>query len=215
MDTRWKKGILALEKIITNNDLKKISLGILVAAPLFFLLGYFVRGCSSVNRQAKVTYSGSFTEGTLVSLNSKNVILQDPDFSIPLETVEKIEFLEDAQSLNPNQVPLSDSEKSFVGTYKIQIGIHKGVLSIFPRKTGGIGATLRFTNWGKGSNEILTGIRVTGKSIRFVRSCAGARCSEIGSNVPFTQTYTGDLDGKKIQGAYQGTNSSGRWLAER
>ncbi|TGK01959.1 hypothetical protein EHQ53_14570 [Leptospira langatensis] len=204
-----------LQKIITNNDLKKISLGVLVAAPLFFLLGYFMRGCGSVDRQAKVTYSGSFTEGTLVSLDSKNVILRDPDFSIPLETVEKIEFLEDAQSLNSNQVSLSDQEKSFVGTYKLQVGIHKGVLSIFPRKTGGIGASLRFTNWGKGTNEYLTGIKVTGKSIRFVRSCSGAKCSEIGSSTPFTQTYTGDLDGKKIQGAYQGSNSSGRWIAER
>nr|WP_210410882.1 hypothetical protein [Leptospira sarikeiensis] len=204
-----------MEKILTNNDFKKIGLGILVAAPIFFLLGYFMKGCGSVNRQAKVTYSGSFTEGTLVSLDSKNVILRDPDFSLPLETVEKIEFLEDAQSLSPNQVPLSDTEKPFVGTYKLQVGVHKGILSIFPRKTGGIGATLRFTNWGKGSNEILLGVKVTGKTIKFVRSCSGARCSEIGSNVPFNQTYTGDLDGKKISGVYQGTNSSGRWIAER
>ncbi|EPG65879.1 LIC20036 family protein [Leptospira wolffii] len=204
-----------MQQTIGRADIKKILLGFLIAAPLFYILGYCTKGCSSVDRRAKVTYSGSFTEGTLVSIDSKKVVLKDPDSEIPLETVEKIEFIEDAQSLGTSEVPLSDAEKAFVGTYKLQVGVHKGALSIFPRKTGGIGATMRFTNWGRGSNEILTGVRVSGKSIRFIRSCSGSRCSEIGSNTPFTQTYTGDLDGKKILGAYQGTNSSGRWTAER
>ncbi|TGK09065.1 hypothetical protein EHO60_13690 [Leptospira fletcheri] len=194
---------------------KAIALGFLLAAPIFFLFGTWTKSCSSIGRQAKVTYSGSFTEGTLVSLDQNKLVLKDPDFTIPLETLEKIEFLEDAKTVDPGQVPLSDSEKAFIGTYKLQIGMHKGVLILFPRKTGGIGGTLRFTNWGKGANEFLSQVRITGKSIRFVRSCTGVRCSEIGSNVPFQQTYIGDLDGKKIQGPYQGTNSSGRWTAER
>ncbi|EQA35970.1 hypothetical protein LEP1GSC047_0583 [Leptospira inadai serovar Lyme str. 10] len=194
---------------------KAIALGFLFAAPIFFLLGYWSKGCGSIGRQAKVTYSGSFTEGTLVSLDEKKLVLKDPDFTIPLETIEKIEFLEDARSLQAGQVPLSDAEKNFIGTYKLQVGMHKGVLVLFPRKTGGIGGTMRFSNWGKGVNESLGQIKVIGKSIRYTRSCTGARCSEIGSNVPFSQTYTGELEGKKIQGAYQGTNSSGRWTAER
>ncbi|PJZ70728.1 hypothetical protein CH373_07335 [Leptospira perolatii] len=201
------------EKLKLNLKLQKgTAFAVLLTAPIFFLLGWWLKGCENIGRQAKVTFSGSFTDGTLVSIDKESVVLKDPDRTISLSSVEKIEFLPDETS---TEVQLSDQEKAFVGTYKLQVGSHKGILILFPRKSGGIGGTIRFTNWGKGANEILSGLRISGKQIRFIRSCSGQRCAEIGSTVPFQQTYSGELESRKIQGAYQGTNSSGRWIAER
>ncbi|TGK38403.1 hypothetical protein EHQ12_09730 [Leptospira gomenensis] len=74
---------------------------------------------------------------------------------------------------------------------------------------------MKFSNWGKGKPEFLSGISTKENQIQFVRSCSGVRCSEIGSNVPFTQKYTGTLEGRSISGSYRGNNSSGNWDAKR
>ncbi len=183
-------------------------------AILFFILGFFLRTCgSNIRRTAKVTYNGSFTQGVLVSIDSKVLKITDPDQEIPTDLVEKIEFLPEEKS--SDSAELSANDKLFVGTYQLNVGPHKGTLQFFGGKNGKLYGVLRFSNWGKGKPESLGGVFVKGNQIQFVRSCAGIKCSEIGSNVPFSQKYTGVLEGRSISGTYRGNNSSGNWDAKR
>ncbi|EQA64073.1 hypothetical protein LEP1GSC062_4465 [Leptospira alexanderi serovar Manhao 3 str. L 60] len=183
-------------------------------AILFFILGFFLRTCgSNIRRTAKVTYNGSFTQGVLVSIDSKVLKITDPDQEIPTDLVEKIEFLSEEKS--SDSAELSANDKLFVGTYQLNVGPHKGTLQFFGGKNGKLYGVLRFSNWGKGKPESLSGVFAKGNQIQFVRSCAGIKCSEIGSNVPFSQKYTGVLEGRSISGTYRGNNSSGNWDAKR
>ncbi|MBM9502288.1 hypothetical protein JWG44_18715 [Leptospira sp. 201903071] len=183
-------------------------------AVLFFLLGFFLRTCGSgIHRSAKVTYNGSFTQGTLVFLDQNTIKLRDPDQEISMETVEKIEFF--PEETPTTSAELSSNDKLFVGTYQLTVGPHKGVLQLFGGKNGRLYGNLKFSNWGKGKWELVGGPFIKGNQIQFVRSCSGVKCSEIGSNVPFSQKYTGVLEGRSISGTYRGNNSSGNWDAKR
>lgn len=196
---------------------KKLDLTIFVpTAVLFFLLGFFVKticGSSGLHRNAKVTYSGSFTQGMLVSIDQNVLKIADPDQEIPMDTVEKIEFFPEDKTVSA--VELSANDKLFTGSYQLSVGPHKGTLQFYAGKNGRLQGALKFSNWGKGKPEFLSGIFTKGNQIQFVRSCTGARCSEIGSNVPFSQKYTGTLEGRSISGSYRGNNSSGNWEAKR
>ncbi|RHX91596.1 hypothetical protein DLM76_17930 [Leptospira yasudae] len=184
-------------------------------AVLFFILGFFLRTCGqNINRTAKVTYNGSFTQGVLVSIDPKTLTIADPDQEIPLETVEKIEFLADEKTADASS-ELSANDKLFVGTFQLTVGPHKGTLQFFGGKNGRLVGVLKFANWGKGKPEFLSGIFTKGNQIQFVRSCSGVKCSEIGSSVPFSQKYSGVLEGRSISGTYRGNNSSGNWDAKR
>ncbi|MGJ4754471.1 LIC20036 family protein [Leptospira kmetyi] len=185
-------------------------------AILFFIIGYLLRSCgpgSDIGRTAKVTYNGSFTQGILVSMDRKILKITDPDQEIPTDSVEKIEFLAEAKP--SDSAELSANDKLFVGTYQLTVGPHKGTLQFFGGKNGRLYGILKFSNWGKGKAEPLGGIFTKGNQIQFVRSCVGAKCSEIGSNVPFSQKYSGVLEGRSISGTYRGNNSSGNWDAKR
>ncbi|AOP36224.1 hypothetical protein A0128_19535 [Leptospira tipperaryensis] len=183
-------------------------------AILFFVLGFFLRTCGSgMHRSAKVTYNGSFTQGTLVFLDQNTVKLEDPDQEIAMEMVEKIEFFPEE---NPTtSAELSANDKLFVGTYQLTVGPHKGVLQLFGGKNGRLYGNLKFSNWGKGKWEPVGAPFIKGNQIQFVRSCSGIKCSEIGSNVPFSQKYIGVLEGRSISGTYRGNNSSGNWEAKK
>ncbi|EMJ90696.1 LIC20036 family protein [Leptospira alstonii] len=181
-------------------------------AILFFILGFIPRTCGSgIQRTAKVTYNGSFTQGLLVSIDQKTLKIADPDQEIPTDLVEKIEFLSEEKSSDE----LSANDKLFVGTYQLNVGPHKGTLQFFGGKNGKLYGVLKFSNWGKGKPEFLGGVFTKGNQIQFVRSCVGVKCSDIGSNVPFSQKYTGVLEGRSISGTYRGNNSSGNWDAKR
>ncbi|MBM9578060.1 hypothetical protein JWG45_12960 [Leptospira sp. 201903070] len=199
----------------TSRSFWKRDLIILIpTAILFFLLGFFLRTCgSAMNRSAKVTYNGSFTQGALVFLDQKVLRLQDPDQEIAMEMVEKIEFFPEENSTESAE--LSANDKLFVGTYQLTVGPHKGVLQLFGGKNGRLYGNLKFSNWGKGKWEPVGAPFIKGNQIQFVRSCSGLKCSEIGSNVPFSQKYIGVLEGRSISGTYRGNNSSGNWEAKR
>ncbi|XDD52233.1 hypothetical protein AB3N59_19990 [Leptospira sp. WS92.C1] len=183
-------------------------------AILFFVLGFFLRTCGQgLHRSAKVTYSGSFTQGTLTSIDQNILKIIDPDQEIPMDTVEKIEFFPEEKTTDGAE--LSANDKLFVGNYQLTVGPHKGTLQLYGGKNGRLYGNLKFVNWGKGKPEFLGGLFVKGNQIQFVRSCTGVKCSEIGSNVPFTQKYTGVLEGRSISGTYRGNNSSGNWDAKR
>ncbi|TGM58836.1 LIC20036 family protein [Leptospira adleri] len=193
----------------------KRDLTILIpTAILFFILGFLLRSCGSeIHRSAKVTYNGSFTQGTLVFLDQNKVRLKDPDQEISMETVEKIEFF--PEETPATSAELSANDKLFVGTYQLNVGPHKGLLQLFGGKNGRLYGNLKFSNWGKGKWESIGAPIIKGNQIQFVRSCSGVRCSEIGSNVPFSQKYVGVLEGRSISGTYRGNNSSGNWDAKR
>ncbi|EMJ48732.1 LIC20036 family protein [Leptospira santarosai] len=181
-------------------------------AILFFVLGFFLRMCGSdIQRNAKVTYNGSFTQGILVSVDSK--VLKIADQEIQTSLIEKIEFLPEEKT--SDSAELSVNDRLFVGTYQLNVGPHRGTLQFFGGKNGRLYGILKFSNWGKGKPEFLGGIFTNGNQIQFVRSCTGVKCSEIGSNVPFSQKYVGVLEGRSITGTYRGNNSSGNWDAKR
>ncbi|AVQ13804.1 Uncharacterized protein XB16_3523 [Leptospira santarosai] len=181
-------------------------------AILFFVLGFFLRMCGSgIQRTAKVTYNGSFTQGVLVSVDSK--VLKIADQEIPTSLIEKIEFLPEEKT--SDSAELSANDRLFVGTYQLNVGPHRGTLQLFGGKNGRLYGVLKFSNWGKGKPESLGGVFTKGNQIQFVRSCTGVKCSEIGSNVPFSQKYVGVLEGRSITGTYRGNNSSGNWDAKR
>ncbi|WP_061220384.1 LIC20036 family protein [Leptospira santarosai] len=181
-------------------------------AILFFVLGFFLRMCGSdIQRNAKVTYNGSFTQGILVSVDSK--VLKIADQEIQTSLIEKIEFLPEEKT--SDSAELSVNDRLFVGTYQLNVGPHRGTLQFFGGKNGRLYGILKFSNWGKGKPEFLGGIFTKGNQIQFVRSCTGVKCLEIGSNVPFSQKYVGVLEGRSITGTYRGNNSSGNWDAKR
>ncbi|EMJ55976.1 hypothetical protein LEP1GSC013_0159 [Leptospira interrogans serovar Valbuzzi str. Duyster] len=183
-------------------------------AILFFILGFYLKSCGSgIHRTAKVTYNGSFTQGVLVSIDSKILKITEPDQEIQTDLIEKIEFI--AEEKSSDSTELSANDKLFVGTYQLNVGPHKGTLQFFGGKNGRLYGVLKFSNWGKGKSEFLSGIFTKGNQIQFVRSCVGIKCSEIGSNVPFSQKYIGVLEGRSISGTYRGNNSSGNWDAKR
>ncbi|EMY78651.1 hypothetical protein LEP1GSC060_3813 [Leptospira weilii serovar Ranarum str. ICFT] len=160
-----------------------------------------------------MTYNGSFTQGLLISIDPKTLKITDPDQEIPTDLIEKIEFLPDDKVGDTSE--LSANDKLFVGAYQLNVGPHKGTLQFFGGKNGKLYGVLKFSNWGKGKPEFLGGVFTKGNQIQFVRSCVGVKCSEIGSNVPFSQKYTGVLEGRSMSGTYRGNNSSGNWDAKR
>ncbi|MCE9596474.1 MAG: hypothetical protein K8S54_00760 [Spirochaetia bacterium] len=105
----------------------------------------------------------------------------------------------------------------FLGTYRIDVSGHKGLLYIYSLPGGYPGATLHFQNWGKHIPEPLGNVAIQGNRIYFVRSCAGRRCSEIGATGPFRQEYNGELsqDGANLVGQYSGGQSGSGWVANR
>lgn len=117
--------------------------------------------------------------------------------------------------------PAANAEPSayqyFIGTYRVDVSGHKGILYIYSLPGGSPGATLHFQNWGKHIPEPLANVTIQGNRIYFVRSCAGRRCAEIGATGPFRQDYTGELtpDGVTLSGQYTGGQSGSGWVATR
>lgn len=76
-----------------------------------------------------MTYNGSFTQGVLVSIDSKILKITEPDQEIQTDLIEKIEFI--AEEKSSDSAELSANDKLFVGTYQLNVGPHKGTLQFF------------------------------------------------------------------------------------
>ncbi len=102
--------------------------------------------------------------------------------------------------------------QSFLGTYRMDVSGHQGVLYIYSLPSGGPGATIHFQNWGKRVPEPLFAVQILNNRITFVRACQGARCQEIGATGPFRQDYQGVLsdDARTIEGTYTGGSRPAR-----
>ncbi|MBL8019954.1 MAG: hypothetical protein JNM27_09840 [Leptospirales bacterium] len=105
----------------------------------------------------------------------------------------------------------------FIGTYRVDVSGHKGLLYIYSLPGGSPGATIHFQNWGKHVPEPLGNVVIQGNRIYFLRSCSGRRCAEIGATAAFRQEYTGELspDGTLLNGQYSGGQSGSGWVATR
>lgn len=137
---------------------------------------------------------------------------------IELDQVRRIDLFPPPETLKrASSRKLRVDEKRFLGRYRIRMSQHRGLFYIFPSRKGGLGASVRFTNWGKQRMEFLKSVRVWKNKIYFRRSCRGKRCSEIGAGHVINQKFEGRLssDRKKITGTYTGDQSHSRWQALR
>jgi len=114
-------------------------------------------------------------------------------------------------------IPLSETERQFAGNYDAVVSGHKADFYIYRMKNGGIGAAIRFLEWGRHELEYLRAVRINGKQIDFIRSCRAAECARIGSPSAIYQVYTGTLneEGDTITGTYTGGQSASGWKATR
>lgn len=119
---------------------------------------------------------------------------------------------EEPDAAAPPQFPAE-----FVGRYALDVGGHRGFLIVYAANDGSPAATLQFSNWGKRVPEPLWNVSIRGRTIAFLRTCAGARCGEIGASAPFRQIYTGEMmpGDREIRGTYMGGQSASAWKAVR
>ena len=193
----------------------------------FFSLGYYFgqkRAIFSINREAIVHTSKSkakihmlwkdLANNTLFLENLANQKYEKKE--VDLRNVRKI-ILYPPPKPQEEIRELRKDEKNFLGRYRIQVGLHKGLFYIYKRRTGRIGASVRFTNWGKQEVEFLQNVRVWKNKIYFRRRCKGKRCFEIGSSLPINQKFQGKLfaNRKEIVGVYSGGHSGSQWKAKR
>ncbi|HNN59009.1 MAG TPA: hypothetical protein PKK45_09370 [Leptospiraceae bacterium] len=124
-----------------------------------------------------------------------------------------ISAMADTGTTNPQTAPY----QSFLGTYKVDVSGHQGLLYIYSLPSGGPGATIHFQNWGRRVPEPLFAVQTAGNRITFVRACQAQRCQEIGAPGPFRQDYQGTLsdDAKRLEGTYTGGQSASTWRAIR
>jgi len=115
-------------------------------------------------------------------------------------------------------VPALPAEAArYLGRYGAEISGHKAFLYIYAMKSGGLGGSIRFTEWGKREMEYLKAVRISNNRLSFIRSCKGAECVRIGSPSTIYQAYSGELNpaGDTIEGQYTGGQSSSNWKASR
>lgn len=117
----------------------------------------------------------------------------------------------------PESTATPQFRAEFVGRYALDVGGHRGFLIVYVAGNGAPAATLQFSNWGKRVPEPLWNVSITGRTIAFLRTCAGARCAEIGASAPFRQIYTGEMmpGDREIRGTYMGGQSASSWKAVR
>ena len=171
---------------------------------------------------------GKKLRGILLKIDNQGLVYQDEELdnriTIPLSEIKRIEFLKELPTESENQdnteenekdKSLSDNERRFLGSYNVKIGGHKGTMLVY-NAGGRLGIRMRFPSWGKGASEYMRGIRTSGKTIRFTRSCSGKGCLRLGTS-PFRQSYQGVISSsrKTISGKYTGSHSSARWTATR
>ncbi len=135
---------------------------------------------------------------------------------LPLDKIKKLEIYFEEEVLDKERTGIINPSYSFVGNYKLFVGEHEGILSIYYTKSGILGGYVQFPKWGKGKVELLKWIQIQGNQITFIRSCEGKECIEIGAPYSFKQTYLGSFNLKgELEGKYIGTQSSGQWKAIR
>lgn len=168
-------------------------------------------------------------QGILHSIENQSISLkeiqqnsEDPTtdtlHSFSLDQIHKIIFYgnEESFSMDLKQDTKKNFYDNFIGNYKINVGGHEGYLSIYYTKSGYPGGYIKFPKWGKGEIELLQYMEFQGHTIKFVRSCSGASCKEIGSPYEFKQTFIGSFNERgELEGKYSGTHSSGQWKAIR
>ena len=175
-------------------------------------------------RTKKLSYIQKLEKGRLYLARSEKE--KDPHYDpfesegpyIELDKVRRIDLfpplLKEEKSSNRE---LRLDEKRFLGRYRIQVSHHRGLFYIYRSKRGGLGASIRFTNWGKQRMEFLRSVRAWKNKIYFKRTCRGKRCVEIGAGRALNQKFEGRLSPKrkKIVGTYTGGQSGSRWNAFR
>ena len=137
---------------------------------------------------------------------------------IELDKVRRIDlFAPPKKELKKSSRELRIDEKRFLGRYRMRLSHHRGLFYIYRARKGGLGASVRFTNWGKQRMEFLRSVRVWKNKIYFRRLCKGKRCVEIGAGRALNQKFEGILspNRKKITGSYTGGQSGSHWQALR
>ena len=139
--------------------------------------------------------------------------------------ISPCEELPSAGEMNPEvsseegttSISISPEAGRYLGVYRVEVSGHKAMLYIYVMKTGGMGGSIRFTEWGRREIEYLKGVRVANNKITFIRSCQGLECARIGSPSVIYQVYNGTLnsEGTVIEGQYTGGQSSSNWNATR
>ena len=171
----------------------------------------------------KLSYVQGLKKGRLYLARSEEE--EDPHYDpfgngepyIELDKVRRIDLFPPPKKVKKHSRKLRVDEKRFLGRYRIRVSHHRGLFYIYRSKKGGLGAGVRFTNWGKQRMEFLRSVRVWKNKIYFRRLCRGRRCSEIGAGRALNQKFEGTLSSnrKKIIGAYTGGQSGSRWQASR
>ena len=175
-------------------------------------------------RKRQLSYIQKLEDGRLHLARSEEK--KDPHYDpfgnqgpyIDLDKVRRIDLFPPlAKKESSPSRELRTEEKRFLGRYRMQVSQHRGLFYIYRSKRGGLGASVRFTNWGKQRMEFLGSVRVWKNKIYFSRSCRGKRCSEIGSGRILNQKFEGSLsrNRKQILGTYTGGQSGSRWRAIR
>ncbi len=130
-----------------------------------------------------------------------------------LDDLQRIEFLEKED----DEKDTGDIPPYYLGTYKIVAAAHRGILRLWMHK-GRVYGTIRFPYWARGKVEYLKGVRIRGRSIRFVRSITTLKEQRrIGSSSYFTQVYYGKYyrRGRQIKGYYTRNGHRGLWEAKK
>ncbi len=141
----------------------------------------------------------------------------DDENYIDLDNVRRIDLIPPKKEETKKKRKLRADEKRFLGRYRIVVSQHRGLFYVYRTRKGKLGASVRFTNWGKQKMEFLYSVRVWEKKIHFRRICRAKRCFHIGSNRALNQKFVGSIskNRKKIIGSYTGGQSGSRWSANR
>ncbi len=227
-------SVSKVEKVEKEGKKKWILL-LLLLLPFFSIAGFFSGRMSNqcrVDRYGEITLkNGSKSRAYVQSIQQEGIALLGldasgkKDRSAPrneeLSIVWRIDFLPDPEeAATPANVAvrqLTADEKKFLGRYATNISGHRAILLVYATRTGYLGATLQFSDWGSRAVEYLHRVTVQGSQISFLRQCAGRECVRIGAGNPIHQRYEGTLseDLKKIEGTYYGGQNASRWSGVR
>jgi len=104
-------------------------------------------------------------------------------------------------------------DKKYLGSYRLRITGFTGVLKLY-EEDDALKGTIQFSSWGRGKEQPLKKVRITGEKIYFIRSVSTRReLEEFGGSRYFKQEFYGSFsgDGSRVKGYFKDSGAQNSW----